>query len=243
MFIQPFDASLDEAEWRDWIAAGGKFGVLAVAGGIDVSGPSVDAGSAAAPAAPAASAPAPAAPVMIPTHFTLLQDQILIHLARPNKVLPLLETGNPVSLLVTGDYAYVPNQWRARPDAPVEDGVPTSYYAAVNFVCKPSVLKTPEEIAAVLRQQMADFQPEGGYSPVDAHEGYYASMMSGIRAVSLQILSVEAKFKYDDHKSVEFRERMIERLEERDLPLDAGAAAEQRRRLERIGEWKEFRHL
>ena len=30
MFIQPWDANIDEAEWRDWFATTGRFGVLVV---------------------------------------------------------------------------------------------------------------------------------------------------------------------------------------------------------------------
>jgi hypothetical protein len=61
-----------------------------------------------------------------------------MHLARPNPVWPHLEAAAEVRLAVTGDYAYIPTYWRARAGGPDEDGVPTSYYAAVQFVCRPS---------------------------------------------------------------------------------------------------------
>jgi transcriptional regulator len=49
---------------------------------------------------------------------------------------------------------------------------------------------------------------------------------------------VDAKFKYDDANPVEHRQRVIGRLEQRSHGLDAGAAAQQRRRLAAIGDWK-----
>jgi len=49
---------------------------------------------------------------------------------------------------------------------------------------------------------------------------------------------VEAKFKYDDSNPVEHRERVIGNLEQRDHGLDSGAAAQQRRRLAAIGNWR-----
>jgi transcriptional regulator len=52
---------------------------------------------------------------------------------------------------------------------------------------------------------------------------------------------VDAKFKYDDHNPVEHRERVIDRLEQRDHALDLGAAAQQRRRLAAIGDWQTHR--
>ena len=63
-------------------------------------------------------------------------------------------------------------------------------------------------------------------------------MLPGIRGVRLAVVRVDAKFKYDDHNPIEHRERVIGNLEERDHGLDTGAAAQQRRRLAAIGEWR-----
>jgi transcriptional regulator len=63
-------------------------------------------------------------------------------------------------------------------------------------------------------------------------------MLSGIRGVRLAVLRVDAKFKYDDANPVEHRGRVVGRLEQRGHGLDAGAAAQQRRRLAAIGDWK-----
>ena len=219
MFIQPFDGALSEAEWRHWIETGGKFGVLAV--------PHSEPGK---------------APVMVPTHFTLAGNEILMHLNRANSALKLLESGNPVSLSVVGDYAFIHNQWRAKPGIPVEEGVPTSYYAAVNFALKPTVISTDEGLLEILHAQMKDMQPDGGYAALDAKAAPYGPLLSSIRGVRLQIIEVEAKFKYDDHKPVAHREHVIEQLDQRNAGLDAGAADQQQRRLDLIGEWTEFRN-
>jgi transcriptional regulator len=63
-------------------------------------------------------------------------------------------------------------------------------------------------------------------------------MLTGIRAVRLTVLRVEAKFKYDDSNPVDHRQRVIGYLEERDHGLDSGAAVQQRRRLAAIGDWR-----
>jgi transcriptional regulator len=70
----------------------------------------------------------------------------------------------------------------------------------------------------------------------------YGRMLPGIRGVWLEVLRVEAKFKHDDHNPVEHRERVIGHLEQRDHGLDAGAAAQQRRRLAAIGDWQTHRN-
>ena len=87
-----------------------------------------------------------------------------IHLARPNPVWPHLEAAAEVRLAVVGDYAYIPTYWRAKAGGPDEDGVPTSYYSAVQFVCRPTVVDDPQGKADILTAQLADFQPEGGHA-------------------------------------------------------------------------------
>jgi transcriptional regulator len=52
---------------------------------------------------------------------------------------------------------------------------------------------------------------------------------------------VEAKFKYDDSNPVDHRQRVIGNLEQRDHGLDTAAAAQQRRRLAAIGDWRPHR--
>jgi transcriptional regulator len=137
-----------------------------------------------------------------------------------------------------GDYAYVPTYWRAKPTDAEELGVPTSYYAAVQFVCRPAIVDDPSEKAAILATQLADMQPEGRYSDVAPDTAPYGRQLPGIRGIRLAVLRVESKFKYDDQKPVEHRERVSGNLEHRGQALDAAAAHQQRRRLSQIGEWR-----
>lgn len=218
MLIHPWDAALDAAEWQEWLATTDRFGILAV-NNVD----------------------ALHAPLMVPTHFTIDGDDILLHLARPNPVWAHLEAASEVRLAVIGDYAYIPTYWRAKAGGPDEDGVPTSYYSAVQFVCRPTVIDDPHSKAQILSRQLADFQPEGRHAHVASDEQPYGRMLPGIRGVRLSIVRVEAKFKYDDSNPVEHRERVIGYLENRREGLDVRAAAQQRHRLETIGDWQSHR--
>lgn len=215
MLIHPWDAAVDPAEWRDWLAGTDRFGSLVV-NNLDPAH----------------------APLVVPTHFTLDQSQLLLHLARPNPIWPHLQAAAEVRLVVIGDYAYIPSYWRAKAGGPDEDGVPTSYYTAVQFVCTPSIVDDPLEKTDILTAQLGDLQPEGRHAPVDVEAPPYGRMLPGIRGLRLAILRVEAKFKYDDHNPLEHRERVIDNLQHRDHALDERAALQQRRRLEEIGDWR-----
>ena len=215
MLIHPWDAALEPAEWQDWLASTDRFGMLAVN--------NTDPGQ---------------APLVLPTHFTVARDELLLHLARPNPVWSHLEAASQVRMAVIGDYAYIPTYWRAKAGGPDEDGVPTSYYSAVQFTCRPTIVDDPQGKADILTAQLADFQPEGGHASVAVDAAPYGRMLSGIRGIRLQVLHVDAKFKYDDSNPVEHRQRVIGHLEQRGHSLDAGAAAQQRRRLKTMGEWR-----
>ena len=219
MLIHPWDAAIDRAEWQDWLASTDRFGMLAV-NNVDPA----------------------AAPVVVPTHFTVAGEELLIHLARPNPVWPHLEAAAEVRLVVIGDYAFIPTYWRAKAGGPDEDGVPTSYYSAVQFVCRPTLVDDAQGKVEILTTQLADFQPEGRHATVAVDEPPYGRMLPGIRGVRLTVLQVDAKFKYDDANPVEHRERVIGNLEQRDHGLDARAAAQQRRRLAVIGDWQTHRN-
>ncbi|MFJ9179437.1 FMN-binding negative transcriptional regulator [Streptomyces sp. NPDC102360] len=214
MLIQPWDAGLDDSEWQTWIADGHDFGLLSVNG---LPGQS---------------------PTVVPTHFTSDGNDLLVHLARPNPVWQTIECDPNVTFTVIGDYAFVPGPWRAKPDTPPTDGVPTSYYAAVQFTCQAHIVDEPEAKAELLRRQMAHFQPAGDHAPVAVDEPPYGRMLPGIRGLRLAVTDVRAKFKYDDHKPVEHRTAVADHLTERAEGLDLPAARQQLRRVNRVGPWK-----
>jgi transcriptional regulator len=215
MLIHPWDAPIEPGEWQDWLASTNRFGMLAV-NNLDPA----------------------QAPLVLPTHFTSAGEELLFHLARPNPVWPHLEAAAEVRMTVIGDYAYIPGYWRTRPGQPEQEGVPTSYYAAVQFVCRPTVVDDPEGKAEIITAQLADLQHEGRHGTVGPETPSYGRLLPGVRGVRLAVLRVDAKFKYDDDKPVEHRESIIERLGERGRGLDAGAAAQQRRRLDTVGDWE-----
>jgi transcriptional regulator len=205
--VHPWDAAVSENEWRAWLAAGRDFGQLVAA---DPDG----------------------WPEVVPTHFTVDDERtVLVHLARPNPVWRLIEAQPRVVLTVVDDYAYVPTAWRAAPGSPARDGVPTSYYAAVQLRCQAEIVDDPEEKADLLRRQLRSLQPEHEHAPVSADDPPYARLLPGIRGLRLHVVDVLAKFKFDDHKSADHRLAVADRLQQRDQGRDRGARAQQLRRL------------
>ncbi len=208
MLIRKYDAAISDDEWKTFLAAR-DFGELIASGrGRDV-------------------------PVVVPTHFIYDGDHtIRLHLAVPNPVWEALAE-NPLALVsVYGDYSYIPTQWNANPGTPVEQGVPTSHYAAVQAVVRMRVVDDPVELSGILTAQLAHFQPEGGHLPVDP-AGPYGAQLPAIRGIVGTIEEVRAKFKYGGNKTVEHRHQIAAALAARGQGNDAGARAQLLPRTER----------
>ena len=127
MLIRDWDAPVDPEEWRTWLATSAPFGQLAV-NAIDPD----------------------AAPIVLPTHVAIEGERLLVHLATPNPAWPHLERARRARFTVSGDDAYVPSTWRVVGETPREHGVPTSYYAAVQFTCSVEVVDDPDGKAEIL---------------------------------------------------------------------------------------------
>jgi transcriptional regulator len=199
VLIHPWDAALDDAEWRGWLSRH-DFGQL-IAPGQDRD-----------------------LPVVVPTHF--LYDgavTVRVHLARPNPVWTALAERPRALLTVVDDYTYVPGAWGAEPGTPPEQGIPTSYYATVQLSCDVRVVDDPAQKAAILREQMAYFEPAGGYTVPTVEADHVRRRLPGIRGAELTVTAVRAKFKYGGNKTPGHREILADRLAERDGPADAAA--------------------
>jgi transcriptional regulator len=173
-------------------------------------------------------------PVVVPTHFLYDGDStVLLHLARPNPVWEALDADPHVVLALTGDYAYVEAAWNANADTDPDRGVPTSYYTAVQLLCRAELVDDPDEKAAILAAQLRHFEPaDSTRATPTADDESDRRQLPGIRGIRLHVEGVRAKLKYGGNKAPEHRRQIADHLAERDGPMDAAARAHLLRRLE-----------
>ena len=171
--------------------------------------------------------------IVVPTHFIFDGvDTIELHLARANPIWARLEADPRAMLTVIDAYVYIPTSWNAVPPRTANEGVPTSYYAAVQATGTAAIIDEPADVAEILRRQLGHFQPEGGHAPVDATlDGAYSSLFGAIRGLRITITSVRAKLKFGGNRSGDQRKAIAARLDDRAGPLDAEARAVLLRRL------------
>jgi transcriptional regulator len=208
MFIAPVDATLGESEWRPFVEAH-AFGHLVAPGGPDR-----------------------ALPVVVPTQFVLEGDVVWLHLVRANPVFDALRENAVVLLSVADDWAFIPSSWKAVGAEDPALGIPTTYYGAVQLTGTATVhdeRTSPGSVAAILRRQLAAFQPEiDAADPGEAH----ASKVLGIVGIEIRVEQVAAKFKYGGNVDGAHRRAVVERLHERGAAGDEAAAGHVVRRLE-----------
>ncbi len=195
MLIRPHDdRTQDEPRWRAFVEGQG-FGHL-VAAGRDRDIPAV-----------------------VPTQFVLEDDRVVLHLARPNPVFGYLDENSRCLLSIAGDWAYIPGSWKPVDGEDPRRGIPTTYYAAVQLICTATVSEDEESIAAVLRSQLDDLEPEGDHiDPLD-----HGATLRGIRGIVLTIDDVRAKFKFGGNVDEAHRRHVAARLTQRDEPGDRAA--------------------
>jgi transcriptional regulator len=196
MYIAPSDASFGEDEWRPFVESQG-FGHLAASGrDRDV-------------------------PVVVPTQFVLDGDRVFLHLAAPNPIFLALAEQPRVLLSVAGDWAFIPSSWRVVGDEDPAFGIPTTYYGAVQLIGTATVDGDPAAVAAVLRRQLAVIQPQ---VEIADPEVVHQAKLRVIRAVTIAVDEVRAKFKYGTGLDAAHSQAVIDRLRQRSGPGDLAAA-------------------
>jgi len=202
--VPAVDRPLDDDEWRGFVTAQGFGHVVAGGAGRDL-------------------------PVVVPTQFVLDGDEVLCHVAAANPVLEAIAERPVAVLSVAGDWAFVPSSWKAIDDEDPRLGIPTTYYAAVQLSGRVDVVADPDELAALLRRQLAALQPDVEVAdPAEDHR----RRLSAIRGLVLHVAEVAAKFKYGGNVDDAHRRAVLARLVDRAGPGDEAAAAHVRARLD-----------
>jgi transcriptional regulator len=142
-----------------------------------------------------------------------------------------VEENHTVLLSIAGDWAYVPSAWKAVGDEDPSLGIPTTYYAAAQLVCDAAVVDDDEGKLAILRRQLAAYEPEIDHADPSVHE----RRLAGIRGLRLRVREVNGKFKYGGNVDAVHRAAVAEHLARRGGPGDAAACSHLVRRETRLG--------
>lgn len=140
------------------------------------------------------------------------------HLARANEQWQGFDDSQQALVIFQGPHAYISPSWYQAPLS-----VPTWNYVAVHAYGTPHILDQPEQVLALLRDQV-EFH-EAGFAqpwPMALPDNFVSTLMRNIVAFEIPVTRLEGKSKLNQNRSREDRERVISHLY--DLPDQDGHA-------------------
>ena len=109
--------------------------------------------------------------------------------------------------------------WKAIGDEDPRRGIPTTYYGAVQLMGSATVADDHDSIAAALRTQLGDLEPDADL--IDPIE--HGKSLNAIRGLRIEIDDVRAKFKYGGNVDQAHRDAIANELRRRNGPGDHAA--------------------
>ena len=151
---------------------------------------------------------------LVATHLPLLLDaeagphgRLIGHMARANS--QWRDIGDQVMAVFSGPHAYVSPTWYDEPGM-----VPTWNYVAVHAYGTFQIVDDPEELRAILRRSVAEYEgPRLSPWAFDASEAYVEKMLKAIVGFRIDIERLEGKWKLSQNHPEPLRRRVFDALE------------------------------
>jgi transcriptional regulator len=140
----------------------------------------------------------------VPFKVDEARQRVMWHLAAANPQAAHLVQGAATKLVFQGPHAYISPRWYATTN------VPTWNYAAVHVTGKISPLET-ETTAALVAAISRDYEGSVGLGEFESTPRY-AAMTLAIRGFSLQIESLQGKYKLSQNRPLEDQHKVAARL-------------------------------
>ena len=155
------------------------------------------------------------------THLPFLVDRdrgnsgtLIAHFARANKHWRQLDTNKEVLVVFQGPHSYISPSWYKN-----RETVPTWNYATVHAYGLPRIIDTPDELRemAVRLTKFHETQIESNWS-LDEAADTVEKELKGIIGLEIEITRLEGKFKFNQNKSREDQQGVIDHLNEQTAP-------------------------
>tara|TARA_Y100001936_G_scaffold233137_1_gene258752 strand:+ start:95 stop:694 length:600 start_codon:yes stop_codon:yes gene_type:complete len=155
----------------------------------------------------------PDGPMATHIPFRLEDDCLLTHMARANPHWKSFADDKQVLVIFQGPHCYVSPRWyESAPE------VPTWNYVAVHAYGVPHIIEDLDEVTAGQVALVDDYE-QGVWRLQDQGEDYVNNMARAIVSIRIPIERIEGKFKLNQNKSAEKRQKVIAQLKTSDDPL------------------------
>lgn len=166
-------------------------------------------------------------PRVIPLNFLLKDGCIYFHGALDGEKYNVLAADMKVTFSIIEPHAIIPSYWIAKDYACPA----TALYKSVFFRGKGLVVADVTEKAAALQAFMEKYQPEKNYRTISAEDSMYEKPLQKVAVFKIIPNRISVKFKFGQNFNESKRLDLIQKLEERNKPMDRETAIEIRKTL------------
>lgn len=142
---------------------------------------------------------------------------LITHMARANPHWKQLEAGDDVLVMFMGPHGYISPRWYAAPSV-----VPTWNYAAVHAYGTPRLIHDEARLRQIVTA-LVDYH-EGGQRLPGLDEQFPENLLKAIVGIEIPIARLEGKFKFNQNKSPEDQQGVIDVLSESHDPTQRAIA-------------------
>ncbi len=161
------------------------------------------------------------------THLPFMLDPdrgpngtLIAHMARANPHWKSFDENTQALVVFQGPHAYISTSWYEK-----EEHVPTWNYAAVHAYGVPQLIHEPEELLSMVEALVNNHEASiSGIKNLDEHKEILLPQLKAIVGFEIPIEKIEGKFKFNQNRSTEDQQGVVNALENHDDPLIQGVA-------------------
>lgn len=156
------------------------------------------------------------------THLPFMLDPargkygtLIAHMARANPHWKTLNENTEVLVVFQGPHAYISTSWYAS-----EELVPTWNYAAVHAYGTPRLIHEPEALLPIVEELLNYHEtPISGEQDLTPHTDVLLPQLKAIVGFEILIERIEGKFKFNQNRSIEDQQGVVDALKNNEDPL------------------------
>lgn len=155
-------------------------------------------------------------PYGVPVNFVWYDGAICFHGAKEGRKAEAICNNTKVSFSAVKPYSLIPSYFSGTTVACPA----TQFFASVHIAGSVETVTNDAKKCEILTALMQKLQPNGGYEPIDAKNPIYAKMISQTAVFCIVPSLTSMKVKAGQHLSDERKSMLIQKLKERNSPLD-----------------------
>ncbi|PMP87857.1 MAG: antibiotic resistance protein [Desulfurella sp.] len=154
-------------------------------------------------------------PYATTVNFVYYNKHIYFHSANSGKKIDIIKTKPLVYFTTFKAYSQIPSYFKSEDIACFAGQL----FASIHAIGVVNIIKNDDLKSQILMALMNKFQPEGGFEPIYPNN-LYKEMLDKVLVLEIDINSISAKFRFNQHESYENKSNLLKNLKKRGKKID-----------------------